>query len=380
MTPAQLVAQLLTPMADVAAAFDGLVAAGASAIPALAAALGRGRAVPHLTAVLCSLRLEDPVAALAPMLDDFDEVHDAALRALGAHRDPRALPLLVGALPIDRFIASEALGELGDPGAEGPLIELVRDLVGEDGSRLPPADWLRSPARCLDLRLVLTVATALAKLGRPALAGVAIHLATLRDDQEHAEARLVRAAAARALHHLVAPGVARALRGAAIDPDEDTARAALVGTLYLGRPDEVETWLAVIAAGGAMARRAAWCLEEWSGETIPRRDDGSHEWATVQRWWAAASRRFGDRVCYRLGEPVQVGRLVDELPNEPLLLRAELHVRTGAPPVQPMLMGNPVSAGEHAAVRAWWSHSAARFPPGKLHRWGRTFEPGAVDG
>jgi hypothetical protein len=379
MNPEQLVAQLLSPAEDVAAAFDGLVAAGASAVPALSAALDRGRGVPQLTAVLCSLELEDPVAALAPLVDGFDDAHDAALRALGAHRDPRALTALLEALPVDRFAAAEALGELGSAQAIEPLRALVARHVGDDGAQLPPSEWLRTSARCLDLRLVLTVATALAKLGAPVLAGVSIHLATLRDDQEHAEANLVRAAAAQSLHHTVAPGVAAALRSAALDPDEDTARAALAGTLYLGRPEEVETWLAIISAGGATARRAAWCLERWSGETVPCEDDGRYAWPAVQRWWAAMSRRFSDRVCYRSGEPVQIGRLVDELPGDPLLLRAELHVRTGARPVQPLLTGHPVSAGEHAAVRAWWSANSARFPPGKLHRWGRTFEPSAVD-
>lgn len=379
MTPEKLVEQLLSPMADFAAAFDGLVAAGAAAIPALGAAIERGRGIPQLTAVLSSLELEDPVGALAPLVDDMFDVHDAGLRALGAHRDERALPVLLAALPADRFAAAEALGELGSAAAVAPLLGLVRAYVGDDGTRLPGADALRSSAHCLDLRLVLTVATALAKLGQPALAGVAVHLATLRDAQEHADANLVRAAAARALHYMVAPGVAGALRSAALDADLDTARGALLGTLLLGRPDEAETWLAIVASRSDAAPIAAWCLERWTGEEVPSDEAGGYAWPEVQRWWASISHRFRDRVCYRSGAPIDVARLVDELARDPLTLRAELKIRTGARPLQVMLAGNPVSAGEHAAMRTWWQAHESEFPPGKLHRWGRTFEPSAVD-
>ena len=34
---------------------------------------------------------------------------------------------------------------------------------------------------------------------------------------------------------------------------------------------------------------------------------------------------------------------------------------------------------EHAAMRSWWKVNSSKFPAGKLHRWGRTFEPNAVD-
>jgi len=179
--------------------------------------------------------------------------------------------------------------------------------------------------------------------------------------------------------YTVAPGVARALRDAALDPDTDTAQAALLGTLYLGRPDEVETWLAIVSSGTATARLAAWCLECWSGEPVPHAGGGTYEWPRVRRWWAETSRRFGDRVCYRSGAPVEIARLVEELAQDPLTLRADLNVRTGARPVQRLLTGNPVSIGEQAAMRSWWKVNSSKFPAGKLHRWGRTFEPNAVD-
>jgi ferredoxin len=208
----QLVAQFLSPLGDFEAAFDDIVAAGRRAIPALVSAIERGRGIPQLTAALSALELDDPVGALEPLLDGTDAVRDAGLLALGAHRDPRALPVIVEALPLARFVAAESLGDLGSADAVAPLLELVTKHVGAaDGVRLPGVDWLRSPVRCRDLRLVLTVATALAKLGQPMLDEVVIHLATLRGSREHPDASAVRAHAVRSLYYIATPGVAHAI-------------------------------------------------------------------------------------------------------------------------------------------------------------------------
>jgi hypothetical protein len=84
-------------------------------------------------------------------------------------------------------------------------------------------------------------------------------------------------------------------------------------------------------------------------------------------------------VCYRFGVPVNILQLIHELPRDPENLREELSIRTGAHAVHPLLFGNPVSSRERAEIESWWIANASRFAPGKLHRWGRTFEPSAVD-
>lgn len=382
MTPEHLLAQLLSPNGNFAEAFDNLIGLGESAIPAIVAAIERHRGIPELTAVLSALVLPDPVGALAALIensDELSEVRDPAIVALGAHHDPRAFPVLAALLPTDRFAAAEALGELGDSRATEPLLALVSRYVGNEGTVPPDDEHLRSSGGCLDLRVVLAVAVALAKLGSTRLAATAVHLATVRVDREHPEADLVRAAAVRSLYYFAAPGVAAALHSATGDRNEDTARAALLGALYLGRPDEARLLISIVRRGGAMARYAAWCLEQWSGQPLECDRDGMYQPGRLASWWRELSDRCTDRVCYRFGMPVNILQLIDELPRDPENLREELSIRTGAYAVHPLLSGNPVSPRERAEIKSWWMANASRFSPGKLHRWGRTFEPSAVD-
>jgi hypothetical protein len=186
--------------------------------------------------------------------------------------------------------------------------------------------------------------------------------------------------AVRSLYYIATPGVAEALRSAAKDPDKETARAALVGMMYLGRSAEAREWLSLLLSGSVTAKHAAWCLECWAGEALPIEDDGTYAQREVDRWKAETMPLFRDGVCYRFGAPVDIERLIEDLAHDPLTLRAELKVRTGTVPLQPLLAGYPVTNGELAAVRAWWKANSSKFPAGTLHRWGRTFEPTAVDG
>ena len=377
MTPHKMIEQLLTDEGmDSSVAIDGILALGAEAIAALVAALKEGRGVPQLTALLSALPLTDPVRDLAPLLADGDEVRNAALRALGDSGDPGALPILVAALPTSRFVASEALGNLGRTEARVPLLGLVAEYVGSDGSMLPTGDLLTWEYSCMDLRVVAKVAAAMAKLGDETLAPVAIRLATLRHPGEIEDANLVRAAAAAALRYVTAPGVASALHAAALDRDADAARAALLGTLYLGRPDEVEVWLKRIAKGGVVGREALSCLESWSGSTFA--GDRPVRGEDVRRWWLAEAGRYPPGTCFRSGRPTDIGELVRRLTQEGEDLRFELRIRTGAACFHDGLSGYPPSPREITAIDDWWQSHAGDFPLGKLHRWGRSFDPTVV--
>jgi len=59
------------------------------------------------------------------------------------------------------------------------------------------------------------------------------------------------------------------------------------------------------------------------------------------------------------------------------IARAELRQMLGLPFLESTLSLAPAS--EIAMLDAWWHDHAGEFPFGKLHRWGRTYEPDACD-
>jgi hypothetical protein len=374
-TASDLVERLAGDAAD-PAAFDALIACGAPAIAPIVDALSQQRAVPVLTSVLAALRLPDPIASFEPLASNSSgTVVEAALAALAATGDPRAIPILAASKR--RFTAAIALGELGRAEAIPVLRGKVATWLGDDLRGLPPADWLSSSARQRDLRYILDVAAALARLGDHGLAAVAIHLAGVQGDDPDAGAE-IRGAAVQALCYLTAPGVARALHAAAGDPNEEVAVAAALALLYLGRPDEVPAWIAALDAGGTIAATARLCLEAFAGEH-PRGTPGiAVSRSDAEAWWTRTASRFAAGTCYRLGQPAHPGLLLPLLEHDPWRIRAELRVKTGAP-IADGLGRWPVTPGERAAIDAWWQLDAARFPPGRLHRWGNSFAPGAVD-
>src|SRR5712672_4214128 len=79
------------------AAFDQIVASGVAAVPALVAALIKGTGAIELSAILetISRRLDDPISVLEPLATHASSnVADAAVAALGASGDVRAVPIL----------------------------------------------------------------------------------------------------------------------------------------------------------------------------------------------------------------------------------------------------------------------------------------------
>lgn len=188
------------------------------------------------------------------------DVRVTAARALGASRDPRALPPLVAALGEEnrdvRWAAIEALSELGDRRAVPPLLEyLKRQEAYRWGKRL--------------------VANALGALGDPAAVDA---LAGLFADEDP----FVRRTAAFALLRI---GDARGIRKVA-----ELTRGNADDTLGSVRR---ELALAEETAGRAMAARAA----EPAAAREPLRP---HEWAGLR---VAATRTGEARM--RFGAPLQ---------------------------------------------------------------------------
>jgi len=357
---------------------DEVLAWGDAAVPAIVGALATNQSVPTMSALLAILRLDDPLATLQPLVERTDgSVAPAALGALARVRDTRVLPILTAVLP--DIAAITAIGDHGDASGVDVLRELVEPIVGADGSRMPASDALSSDWMLSELDLAVAVAIAMAKLGDQSLAPLVVHLASLTDLDDPERGATLRVSAMIALSYVTAPGVAGALRKALSDPNEDVISEALRSSLYLGRVSEGEGFIELIRRDTPLAGIALWYLQAWAGEhptgNVFKRVDAE----SLDHWWRGASARFKPGVCYRAGVPIDIGALVAQLADDPLHLRDELGIHTGAPCFHSDLGGNPVSNTERRAVESWWRCDAVKFWPGKLHRWGRTFEPSAVD-
>lgn len=365
--------QLVRTIADGHAApavLDRLIAGGAASLPAIVDGLTAETDVPTLTTALAALALPDVVAVFGPMLrHDAPAVRRAAAAALGTSGDVAAVPLLAGRLRALPAAVTDALADLGHPDAIAPLTAYV---VAATPADPPGAAWAADGVVSRVLGALDAVA-ALARLGDHAHAAFAFAALEVRDDAA------IRVGAARALWYVTAPGTAAALRRAARDPVREVAEHALQGMLLLGRATEAEAWISMIADDDPHAGLARWCLAAWAGPLLPDAE-ALVDAASARAWWHQTQPFLVADRCYRKGQLADPGALIDELAAPASgFLRAELRARTGCPAVRERLAGDPASPGELAAVRAWWTANAARFPAGQLHRWGRSVTPTAVD-
>jgi hypothetical protein len=370
-------------------AIDELALRGERALPGLVEALATGVAVPLWTAVLIALRTPGKATALARYLDHPNRtVRAAVIRALGRSGDVDAVVPLVTLLRAGASvrIVANALGDLGDARALTPLRAAAAALVGwpVDPARLS-ALLKRAAAEGSSSRLrdVLGIAESLAKLGDMSLAPAAIELVGFAPDSPALDQGAdVRRLAARALTVLVAPGVSDALHHACRDVASEVWIEALWATVLLGRIVEVQRWLAMLA-DSTLDEVRRWnllaCLHETCGDA-PEGEDQLPAAFEIDRWWARVAPRFESGICYRAGQPTTPGRLVTEMIDGSVgLARHELRAMSGLPCIQEMLGEVPITSVERAAVSSWWASRHQELPAGKLHRWGRTYEPNAVD-
>jgi HEAT repeat protein len=367
---------------DAGRAFDELALLGDRAVPALVAGLQAGRAHAVLAAALGALEVPDRIATLAPLAAHGDRnVRDAAVLALGRSGDPRAVEVLGDVLSRgDHLLAGlAALGLLGAPASRAIIRATVERRCGDASDRAVLAEVSARAVEDLDpsdLFAIATGAEALSRLGDDALVGAAIELARFAPsvDSGFYEGGAVRLLAVRALDAAAAPGVARALHAAAADDDAEVAAAALRATLHLGRTAAAPIWLSALRSErNAVAYAAEYCFAQLTGEKPPASA------SDAIAWWARLEGRFDPGVCYRLGQPATPGALVPAaIGGDSAEARIELGHAGALAFLHPEL--GDTTPRERAQIDAWWSANASRFPPGKLHRWGRTYEPGAVDG
>jgi HEAT repeat protein len=179
-------------------------------------------------------------------------VRQAAARALGEIKDPRAVEPLSAALKDERFsvrqAAAEALGKIKDPRAVEPLSAALKDAEGR--VRLAAAEALgkiKDPRAVEPLIAALTdknsdvraaATEALVKIGAPAVETL---IAALKD----AEWRGVRQAAAEALGAIGDARAMETLIAALKDKDSDVRQAAAEALGHLGwepAQDEIAGW------------------------------------------------------------------------------------------------------------------------------------------
>jgi hypothetical protein len=114
------------------------------------------------------------------------------------------------------------------------------------------------------------------------------------------------------------------------------------------------------------------CIERLTGEKPP------HVRAQAESWWNERRSRFDSAICYRAGKPAAPEILVrGARGRHSKESRADLRQMAGLAFITPSL--DPPAIPETQAIDAWWAAHAVDFVPGKLHRWGRSYDPTACD-
>ncbi|WP_441288043.1 HEAT repeat domain-containing protein [Sorangium sp. KYC3313] len=259
------------PAAPRSAVRDGLVSAGAAAVPALVAALAAApsaNTAAGAALVLGELRAREALPALARGMQRGVVPLRHGLRALGALGDPAALPgvleLLGDADPAVRAEAIRAATALLDPARpDGRAVDPARaqlvdpatapdeklalvQLLGRTGSPRAQAALLPlAKARSTPLRLAVIEALGAARAAGTLGAAVDAALLAALDD-ESADVRL---RAAIALSRVAGPGSARPLlQRLTVAAEQDRGALGIALSGALSRADD---------AGGAKAARGA---------------------------------------------------------------------------------------------------------------------------
>lgn len=360
-------------------AFDQLTGEGERAVPAIVDAAASRRAWLIGAEILGSLKVPHRARAIRPVLKDARrEARTAALIALGRSGDREAADLLVEAFlgGMHRRTALTELGNLGVPSVVAPVREEIVRSVGDPmDPRVREALYRRAEQDRdpLDLLLLTDAACAFAKLGDLSLVGLAIELSQYRPDEslEFFEAAQVRCDAIAALDVSTGHGVADALIAACADSISSVADAALTATLRVGRLREADSWLVLGNGPESRNHMVRWCLQQFTGDVPPK------DWEDMAAWWSKIRSRFDRDICIRHGQAASPALHIERLDGQDgRFAREELQHDTGITFVHIYSIPSPE---EREQIDRWWAANSSRFTPGKLHRWGRTFEPEAVD-
>jgi HEAT repeat protein len=357
------------------AALAEILAGGEAAVAALIATIERGPGSIVAAEILGFVQFPDRLAVLDRLATHpAYGVRRAAIRLLGQSGDPRAMSSLERIAPTSSEQVVAALGDLGLP--EGAAI--VRGILAKTFKDLS-IDTIRQRAiedcsSSLPI-LVARCVEALAKLGDFSLVDVALRLARYRvDEPDETDAFMVRQAAIAALDVSIGPGIATTLEQCYEDPvEDDVVWVALEAMLHLGRPEAVDRWIELLDSDRTGVQHTALsCIERLVGEKP------SHIRDRAKAWWRERLPRFDPAICYRAGEPATPAPLVRAARGRnSRVSRRDLRQMAGLAFITPML--DPPAMAETHAIDAWWAAHEPDFVPGKLHRWGRSYDPAACD-
>jgi len=369
-------------------AMQQLISIGIDAVPHILNVLNQAEPYgqrSRLNDVLLKISAPEIVPLLANSLDATNiDLSITAFEILGHSGDERALSPLV-----ERLISAEstsshrrqsahALGELSDQRGVEPLLSLASNILHGQNDLDAALDRLLSEAEqefnVDHLRLIIAVATGLAKLGNHLLAPVVVGITSFNPEEsqlsELDDMQLVRAEAAQALCHTVGRGMLPALHSAVCEGNTETRDAALEALFYLGLPESIEILLSRIDdSSDQVANNALVWFNRLTGTDFEPFDDDP---SAIRAWWNDHCSEYQSGVCYRLGKPLSVENVIEQLrvPNSTRDIVRELYIITS----KDLGRDNRCSIqNEELFVlgQRWWnSQPEGRFSSGKLYKYG----------
>jgi hypothetical protein len=269
-------------------------------------------------------------------------------------------------------LAAEALGELGDPRAIEVLLNVSNHILSEPDIA-PAIGGLPLPEDVeVDesmLRLLLSVAIALAKLGNHTMASIVISLLHYNSSDVYSDDEMIRTQAARALQYIVGSGIFRALQDALHDAYDEVRLNAIDAIFYLGIRDAISEL--ILCVNDESTRVSEHVLTRL-GDLTGKRFEDAVQLEDLQMWWSQHEKEYDSGICYRLGKPLW-------LPDVIALLKKKLQKSQVIQELQ-IITGLDFGYSPHVAVKsqtavlkraqAWWEQEGGHFEAGSLYKYG----------
>ncbi|HVQ36652.1 MAG TPA: HEAT repeat domain-containing protein [Pyrinomonadaceae bacterium] len=340
----------------------------------------------NLARVLLTIRDPEIVPVFLDLMDDANVIlRLTAFKGLGFWKDERGRQRLLTELTDQkkdegrRTLAAQALGDIGD---ERSVAEL-RSIANEISKREDVVPAITAPAAVAieinesALRLLISIAVALAKLGSHEMASTVVSLTRYRGGDEYSEDEVLRTEAVRALQSIVGPGVFAALQAALRDEYAEVWPAAIDALFYLGLKESIGELVALSEKGSPdAAHHALIRLRDLTGESF-----SGESAAGLSEWWAGHAADYQSNICYRMGKPIKLPTVI-ELLREPHLqdeVIRELIVITGERFGYNSYAPKKGRGDElHTRAQEWLKENGNRFTVGGLYKYGRKQEPKQV--
>lgn len=317
---------------------------------------------------------------------DGDEV-TPQLGVVYADRDFRAARAATEALGLRADRAAATI--LAKPPRAGPTQAWIDALCRVEGESAPdlftaalePMWRMVEEGRCAELGLFARGGAGLSALSLGAVADVRLgnlrslprlySVALLGIGQDAEASALARELTLIALRSAAAPGLV-SLFEAVVRKGGEAAELAVTAWAGLGRPEDVPRLLR-FQKRAALAGRVHTGIRAMIGDEPP---------LPIERaWWAGNwAERLTPGVCHLRGLAATPGPHVEATRAGGDDARDRLRELTGLPWLQTGLPPRFLTPRESSLLDEFWPARAADFPPGKLHRWGRSHDPSVVDG